>query len=232
MKVRDMTGTKQGRLTVIERAGSLKGQAAWRCLCECGKQTVVRGAALRSGETQSCGGHRPKSIPTYCIDCSAPITRYARRCLKCDDKIPRSRPVVHGHAKRKAKLPEYDIWVQIKDRCYNENNHAYKNYGGRGIAMCEEWRNNFQAFYVSIGPRPTPKHTLDRLNNEGNYEPGNVKWATRIEQARNTRKNVNLTIDGITRCVADWATVTGTSPQTIYTRRKAGWDDRTSVFGR
>lgn len=131
---------------------------------------------------------------------------------------------------RMTEMPEYDVWGAMKGKCYRETHHAYKNYGGRGISVCDEWRNNFQAFYDYIGPRPTPKHTIERINNNGNYEPGNVRWATRHEQARNQRSNVNLTIDGVTRCVEDWARVSGTNSRTIYTRHKAGWPDREAVF--
>jgi hypothetical protein len=200
-------------------------------LCECGKQTVVRGHKLRIGETKSCGGHRPPPPSATCVDCSAPITPYARRCRKCDSRI-KPRYSTHGHARRKAILPEYAIWGQLKAKCYRKKNHAYKNYGGRGITVCEEWRNDFQAFYGHVGPRPTPKHTIERINNNGNYEPGNVKWATRHEQNRNRRNNVNLTIDGVTKCVTDWANVSGTNSHTIYTRVKAGWDDRSAVFNK
>lgn len=224
-----MIGTKWGRLTVTGRAANRNGQCSWICLCECGKESIVRGAALRNGTIQSCGEHRPKPGAAYCVDCSAPITVHARRCRRCDSRI-KERRHIHGHAKRKAKLPEYQIWGQMKGKCFRQSHESYKNYSARGITVCEEWCHNFQAFYDYVGPRPTPKHTIERINNDGNYEPGNVKWATRYEQNRNQRSNVNLTIDGVTRCVEDWARVSGTNSRTIYTRHKAGWPDREAVF--
>lgn len=231
MKLIDMVGTKWGRLTVIARAVNLNGQGAWLCLCECGRRGVVRGHALRDGTIQGCGNHRPKPKPMYCVDCSKPITRYAKRCRSCDSRI-KPRSVTHGRAKRKATLPEYEVWVQMKGKCFRQTHEAYKNYGARGITVCEEWRNNFQAFYDHVGPRASPKHTIERINNNGNYEPGNVKWATRHEQNRNQRSNVYLTVDGVTKCVADWEASSGTKRTTIYTRVKAGWDDRSAVYGR
>jgi hypothetical protein len=87
----------------------------------------------------------------------------------------------------KSNWPEYRIWCQIKDRCLNRNSHAYDDYGARGIFICDEWRNNFDAFVESIGRRPTPKHTLDRKDNDKGYEPGNMRWTTRRVQALNTR---------------------------------------------
>jgi len=96
------------------------------------------------------------------------------------------------HGKR--YLPEYKIWAAMKERCYRKNDKRYHRYGGRGITVYPEWRDSFQAFYDYIGPRPSPKHTLDRINNDGNYEPGNVRWATQEEQANNRSSNFMVTI--------------------------------------
>lgn len=100
---------------------------------------------------------------------------------------------------------EYNTWVHMIQRCHNPKNKDYPNYGGRGIKVCDMWRGSFEAFYMSIGFKPTPKHTIERIDTNGNYEPGNVKWATRTEQNRNQRSNVNLTIDGVTKSVSEWA---------------------------
>jgi hypothetical protein len=163
----------------------------------------------------------------HCVDCNCLVTWYARRCRSCFEATHH-----HGHAKRGAKDPEYEAWNQMKGKCYRASHPSFKNYGGRGIRMADEWRYDFMAFYSHIGPRPTSEHTVERINNDGNYEPGNVKWATHSEQNRNQRSNVNLTIDGVTMCVADWAILTKRPASTIYRRVDKGWDDHSAVFGR
>lgn len=96
-----------------------------------------------------------------------------------------------------ANSSEYRIWIAIKSRCLNKNNTAYHHYGGRGIKICSEWQNNFDTFIRHVGKRPTSKHSLDRKDNDGDYEPGNVKWATQYEQSRNKRNNITVNINGI-----------------------------------
>ena len=93
--------------------------------------------------------------------------------------------------KGKSSLPEYSSWAGMKQRCYNKNAPFYKYYGGRGIIICDEWLHSFEAFYKHIGPRPTPNHSVDRIDNDGNYAPGNVRWATHSEQMLNTRHNAS-----------------------------------------
>jgi hypothetical protein len=94
----------------------------------------------------------------------------------------------HGAKRADGGTPEYDAWIQAKNRCNNYRSENYKDYGGRGIRMWPGWLNNFPAFYKHIGPRPSPKHSLDRIDNDGHYEPGNIRWATAKEQAANKRK--------------------------------------------
>lgn len=119
--------------------------------------------------------------------------------------------------------PEYKAWQAIKDRCYRAKNKAFKNYGGRGIQMCERWFKSFQAFYEDVGPRPSPQHSIERIQNEHHYEPGNVKWATRAEQMRNRRANTYLTLNGVTMCLVDWCAQVNKRPSTVCERLKAGW---------
>lgn len=105
-----------------------------------------------------------------------------------------------------SKMPEYDAWIAIKQRCYNQKNPGFKDYGQRGVRMFSEWRRSFEAFYSAVGPRPSPKHSIDRFpDNDGNYEPGNVRWATTAQQHRNTRYNVFVTYLGRRLCKADLA---------------------------
>lgn len=104
-----------------------------------------------------------------------------------------------------SKTPEFNTWMHMIIRCSNPLDAAWKNYGGRGITVCDAWKSDFTAFYNYVGPRPTPKHTIERINNNGNYEPGNVKWATRLEQNSNTRRVRLLTANGETMTLSAWA---------------------------
>jgi hypothetical protein len=103
------------------------------------------------------------------------------------------------------KAPEYSTWKMMKARCYNTNNAEYKNYGARGITVCDRWRHSFVNFLNDMGPRPFAGASIDRIDNNGNYELGNCRWATPLEQGQNTRKVVNLTHDGKTQCIRAWA---------------------------
>jgi len=131
----------------------------------------------------------------------------------------------HGHKRRGSKTSEYGIWSQMIGRCHNETNESYEDYGGRGIKVCDTWRNDFAAFLRDMGPRPSLKHTLDRYpDNDGNYQPGNVRWATKTEQARNTRSNVIVIIDGARMTLAEAVELSGL-PYSIVRNRlhRYGW---------
>lgn len=123
--------------------------------------------------------------------------------------------------------PLRPLWISMVMRCTNPNRGDYRNYGAKGIKVCEEWETIFgfvASIEKSIGPRPTPKHTLDRINSMGNYEPGNVRWATQSEQLRNQSRNHWITFDGETLCLTDWANKQGISKHTLLARiKKLGW---------
>jgi hypothetical protein len=163
----DLTGQKFTRLLVIKSAKSIGNGTRWLCQCDCGSKKVIRDCHLRNGSTQSCGCWRRERAT------AANIT--------------------HGATRHGQPIPEWTTWASMNQRCENPKRKDFKNYGGRGITVCEEWRHSFPAFFAHIGPKPSPKHTLDRYpNNDGNYEPGNVRWATYSEQNRNKRRHHKL----------------------------------------
>lgn len=165
----------------------------YECQCKCGTIRAVRLIELMRGTTRSCG------------------------CLSRE--IAEITHLRHGNVVDNRKTPEYRAWGLMKSRCYNRRNSAWGNYGGRGIAVCSEWINDFQAFLDYVGPRPSTSHSIDRYPNlNGNYEPGNVRWATRREQTRNTRRTILITFQGRTQCAKDWAEEVGISPGTLRWR--------------
>ena len=122
--------------------------------------------------------------------------------------------------------PEYKAWVDMKERCYNPKNDRYKNYGARGIAVCDEWKNSFISFYSYIGEKPEPKseYSLNRVDNNKNYEPSNIEWSTREEQANNKTTSKYLTYDGVTQTETQWAREKGTTREVIRARiDNYGW---------
>jgi hypothetical protein len=118
----------------------------------------------------------------------------------------------------------------IKTRCYNQNNHKYPTYGGRGIRVCDRWRNSFDVFLEDMGPRPGDHYSIDRIDNDGNYEPKNCHWSTPTEQARNRGVTRFITANGQTRCLQEWADLLGSNPQTIADRLDRGWDPTQAVL--
>src|SRR5262245_53943702 len=129
----------------------------------------------------------------------------------------------HGESRVGRRSPEYEAWIGMIARCHNPRCKAFPNYGGRGIIVCNRWRNSVGAFLADMGRKPTPKHELERKNNDKGYYPGNCRWATRIEQSRNKRTNRFLAFRGETRCVTEWAEQLGLPSYLILTRLKYGW---------
>ena len=166
----DITGLKFGRLKVRAFAGRDKHRnSVWLCACECGAEREVTGSDLRSGHTRSCG------------------------CLRRETAAAARNGLKHGLSSH----PLYKTWANIMNRCYNENTPDYAYYGARGITVCERWRDP-ATFIEDVSPRPTPSHTVDRIDVDGDYEPSNFRWATRQEQARNLRAHKRPNV-GISR---------------------------------
>lgn len=194
--IKNLSG-RFGRLTIVARDGSSNdGQAMWRVICDCGNTARVRGASLRSGATQSCGCYKLQRISE---------TKWK-----------------HGSTESK----EYRIWSGILTRCKNKNRRFYKNYGGRGIMVCDRWANDFSAFLSDMGPMPSDAHTLDRINNDGDYDPDNCRWATRTEQNNNRRDNRIVIYSGSQMSLADAIRKAGSIVEryTVHKRLKLGWD--------
>lgn len=158
MRATDLVGRVFGELTVTSLTVSSGTKRKWLCRCSCGKRTSVVGSNLTTGNTRSCGHVR--------------------------SEVTKARSIRHGMT----RTAEYRAWLQLIQRCTVPQNPKYPSYGGRGIRVCDRWRNSFEAFLSDMGKRPSPDLSIDRINNDGNYEPGNCRWATRSQQARNTRR--------------------------------------------
>lgn len=130
----------------------------------------------------------------------------------------------HGDAPRGGRAPEHRIWDAMIGRCTRRSDSRWEDYGGRGIKVCEAWRKSYSAFLSDMGRRPSPKHTLDRIEANGNYEPGNCRWATQAVQQRNRRNNHNIEWNGQTKTAAEWERDLGLTRGLLYDRVKAkGW---------
>jgi hypothetical protein len=158
-KLKDLTSQRFGRLVVLREAGrDVHGCAVWLCRCDCGgPEKRVRAPNLKSGRTRSCG------------------------CLLSEARRSGRQNLRHG----RSKTTEYIIWLGMRARCYNVKGRPFKWYGGRGITVCERWRYSFENFFADMGPRPSPEHSIDRIDNDGNYEPGNCRWALWSVQVQN-----------------------------------------------
>jgi hypothetical protein len=188
-KTLDLVGQKFGRLLVVSRAGSDKrGEALWECECDCGAVTVVAGSNLRKGRTKSCGCYKEELLATGQLH------------------------TTHGMC----GTPTYSSWQNILQRCLNKNSTFYYRYGGRGIKICEDWLT-FENFYRDMGECPETG-TIDRIDNNGDYEPGNCRWATQKTNSRNKNNNVNITYLGKTQCVAAWEEELGFNYGTLWNR--------------
>lgn len=188
----DMAGTTINGISVLARNGVRGGKPAWLCVCKCGRQFTATGTALRLGKTKSC-----------------------EECTKVR--------VAAGSTKHGAVgTQEYISYCAMKQRCYDPNGKRYARYGGRGITVCQRWLDSFANFLADMGPRPTPKHTLERIDLDKGYAPENCVWATIVEQANNRSNNTRIEIDGRVQTMTQWSRETGVCRTVILRRMRRG----------
>lgn len=188
-------GNRYGSLVVLEYAGTNGHNALWKCICDCGNECIKLGLSLRNGRVKSCGCLHRKQLD--------------ERNRRYNIRYPR-------------RL--YYSWNGMIARCEKENASGYKDYGGRGITVCEEWHNfeTFALWALSNGYRENL--TIDRINNNGNYCPENCKWSTKSEQENNKSTNRPITIDGDTKNLTQWCAIYGIKKSTVYSRLRYGWN--------
>ena len=201
-----MIGQRFGRWFVIDRAERPEGyrhSGSWvLCRCDCGIVRPVKANPLKMGKSQSCGCLQKEHTP----------------------KGDKHHAYIHGHTMDGKRSKEWRAWRGMIARCKYPSIERYPHYGGRGITVCGQWLDSFENFLADIGIAPSPDHSLNRIDNDGNYEPGNVNWVTNSEQIKNSSKVRLITFQGRTMNLSDWSLETGINRQTIQMRLdKYGW---------
>lgn len=190
----NLSGKRFGKVTVLNQVGvsnSLSGKhRVWKCKCDCGEVLDISSKNIKRLKNPSC---------KTCFNSSLGS---------------------HRHTTGGALSKEYISWIAMKGRCLNKNNKKYRSYGGRGIKICEVWLKDFSRFYADVGPAPSPEHTIDRIDVNGNYEPGNVRWATVDEQINNKTNNRHVFFGDHRLTVAQAASILGVQWGTLHARAK------------
>lgn len=198
----DIEGMRFGRLIAIKPTDKRSGNGGiiWECKCDCGNKAYVSASTLKFTQ-KSCG------------------------CLMKEKMMKAN--TTHGKSYNKL----YRIWVSLKSRCLNEKSIQYCDYGGRGIKVCGEWIDDFMNFYKwAIENGYKNNLTIDRIDNDGNYEPSNCRWVNRKVQGNNRRNNHYITIDGETKTLQEWGEHVGMKPNTILCRIRKGWSNKDAIF--
>ena len=202
-KIEIEKGQRFGKLVVVASAGinNKNNRPQCLCKCDCGNDFIVIEKNLKNGNTKSCG------------------------CLKKEALLAAN--ITHGLSKTHL----YRIWASMKERCQKEYCTQFKNYGGRGVQICDEWANDFKAFYDwSMANGYIKGLSIDRIDVNGNYEPSNCRWVTMATQAKNKRNTIYLTKDGVTHLAKEWAIILGINIETIYSRKQLGFSDEECLF--
>lgn len=193
-------GTEYGWWTIVREMPTPEySNRKFLCRCLCGKKVIIQMGNMRHGKSRSCGCYRTELL----------VKRLSKH--------------------KKTKTSEFRIWVTMKQRCMNPRNKNYSDYGGRGIKIYKKWVNDFMAFYNYIGQRPSQKHSIDRIDNNQGYIPGNIRWATMKEQRRNTRLGIKTVIyKGKEKPIVQWCEELGLKFDVIRHRLKAGWSSESA----
>lgn len=254
-RIKNIIGNKYGKLLVLsydENKSKGKGRPFWNCQCDCGNIKSIRGQHLKNGNIISCGNcpkidytnmkfnrwtviekSRKDNKKSWICKCDCGNIRNvhedtllngkSKSCGCLQKEVTSIRLKKHNLSKTRL----YRIYYGIKERCYNVNDKRYKDYGGRGITMCDEWRNSFVNFYKwSIDNSYKDNLTIDRINNNGNYEPNNCKWSTKTEQDYNKRTNIFFEFCGVKKCLKEWTNLMGWDYRKYYAR----YYRKTTVF--
>lgn len=250
-QIHNLLGKEFGYLTVISLTDQRQNRAAmWLCRCKCGQEVTVKSQSLVSGNTLSCGCYNREKSAANLLDQQfgrlKVVEKLSERAAnggllwKCicscgNETIVPTSNIVSGRTTScgcyfkevatkhgLAGTPEYKVWTGMISRCFDQLHISYHNYGGRGITVCKRWLESFPDFYADMGKRPSPEHTLDREDNDRNYEPNNCRWATREEQLNNRRNNVYYEYNGERKTVSQWARNVGMSVQTLFRRLGRG----------
>ena len=193
-------GERFGRWVVQSPSTYQGASVAYECRCDCGTAKLVRADRLRSGKSKSCGCAAREALITHGFTCK----------------------------ENRRESREYWVWNMIVQRCKNPNVKNWNDYGGRGITVCERWLK-FDNFYDDMGPRPSSKHSIERIDNNGPYDPGNCTWALRSDQAKNKRNNRLIEANGERLHLAEWARRLGADHSTIIGRIARGWPESKAV---
>lgn len=205
-KLKDLTGKRFGSWTVLCKAEDRHDKYGhnvymWHCRCICGKEKDIYESNLIRGKSKSCG-----CIPR---------------------KLIAERTLTHGMTNTRL----YQIWENMKKRCNNPNDPRYHRYGMRGIKVCREWESDFQTFYMwAMSSGYSDSMTIDRIDNDDGYHPGNCRWANCITQCRNRSSNLRITINGVTKILSEWCEETGIDRDLVSARIKSGWDEEKAIF--
>lgn len=197
MKLIDLSGLKFGRWTVLKEAAPQNTSTMWECRCDCGTIKAVNGKSIRRGLSTSCG------------------------CYNTEKARNQGTHRQSGRENGNKETAEYRIWSGMRKRCTNPRAQRFDRYGGRGISICEKW-SDFQQFFKDMGPRPTPRHSIERVDNDGNYCPENCRWATPEEQANNNSRNIIVLVEGVKMTLAAASDALGISYSSAYRRLKSG----------